>query len=207
MPRRGRPPLRSDDTILDAALRDFATLGYDATSVRALNAELGLSHETITQRFGTKEELFRAAVTHGVHRFVAEFDRELASATPTDDLEHLRATIRAFIIAMSHHPTLGELIHHQGIGDAEREVLMTDIGLSDRLVAAWRLLRRLSAAGLIRHVDLREFWFLVQGGAGPLHFEQLARMFDPVDGPLDREQHIERTTDMIVRAMRNDTHG
>lgn len=207
MPRRGRPPLRSDDTILDVALRDFATLGYDATSVRALNAELGLSHETITQRFGTKEALFRAAVSHGVHRFVAEFDRELESATPADDLERLRATIRAFIVAMSHHPTLGELIHHQGIGDAEREVLMTDIGLSDRLLAVSTLLQRLRADGLIRDIDLREFWFLVQGGAGPLHFEQLARMFDPVDGPLERERHIERTTDMIVRAVRTDTPG
>lgn len=204
MPRRGRPPLRSDDTILDAALRDFAALGYDATSVRALNAELGLSHETITQRFGTKAELFRAAVNHGLHRFVAEFDRELASQTPADDLELMRATIRAFIIVMSHHPALGELIHHQGIGDAEREVLMADIGLGDRLLAASRLLHRLHAAGLIRHVDLREFWFLVQGGAGPLHFDRLAAMFDPVDGPLDRDRHVERTTDMIIRALRAD---
>lgn len=207
MTRRGRPPLRSDDTVLDAALRDFAALGYHATSVRALNAELGLSHETITQRFGTKDELFRAAVTHGVHRFVAEFDRELESCAPADDLERLRATIRALIVAMSHHPALGELIHHQGISDTEREVLMTDIGLGDRLLAASRLLHRLNAAGVIGHVDLREFWFLVQGGAEPLHFQRLAGMFDSVDGPLDRDRHVERMTDMIVRALRTDTPG
>jgi len=35
-------------------------------SVRALNAELGLSHETISKRFGPKLNLFRAAVDYGV---------------------------------------------------------------------------------------------------------------------------------------------
>ena len=38
MTRPGRPPLQSDDTILEVALRSFAKFGYDATSVRALNA-------------------------------------------------------------------------------------------------------------------------------------------------------------------------
>ena len=51
---RGRPRIRQDDEILDAALRAFASQGYDAMSLRSLNAELGLSHGTISQRFGTK---------------------------------------------------------------------------------------------------------------------------------------------------------
>jgi AcrR family transcriptional regulator len=201
---RGRPPLQSNETILEAALTAFATAGYDATSVRALNAELGLSHETITQRFGTKAELYRAAVTHGLHQFVTEFDREIASCAPSDDLELLRATVRAFMIAASHHPTLGELLHHHGIGEAERTVLMTEIGLGERMLVVAMLLQRLHNASLILETTLRELWFLAQGSAAPLHFTALAAMFDPLDGPIDRDGHIERMTDAIMRGLRAD---
>jgi AcrR family transcriptional regulator len=204
MSNRGRPPLQSNETILEAALTAFATLGYDATSVRALNAELGLSHETITQRFGTKGELYRAAVSHGLRQFVTEFDREIASCHPGDDLDRLRATVRAFMIAASHHPTLGELLHHAGIGEAERNVLMTEIGLGDRMLEVALLLQRLYAASLIRQTKLRELWFLTQGSAAPLHFHELARMFDPLDGPIDRDAHILRMTDAIMRSVQLD---
>ena len=205
MPGRGRPPLRSDDTILEAALRAFAAGGYEATSVRALNAELGLSHETITQRFGTKAELYRAAVSHGLHQFVTELDHQIESSAPTSDLELLRATVRAFMVAMSQHPTLGELLHHAGFGETEREVIMSEIGLSDRMVGVASLLQRLRAAGSIREINLRDLWFLAQGAAAPLHFPALAAMFDPVDGPLDPDHHIDRMVDLIVCAMRVDT--
>ncbi|MBU6227946.1 MAG: TetR/AcrR family transcriptional regulator, partial [Acidobacteria bacterium] len=46
-PGRGRPKLHSDEAILEAALRLFATHGYDGTSLRSLNRELGLSHSAI----------------------------------------------------------------------------------------------------------------------------------------------------------------
>jgi AcrR family transcriptional regulator len=198
---RGRPPLQSDETILQAALEAFATFGYAAASVRALNAELGLSHETITQRFGSKAELYQAAVNHGLRQFVAEFDSEIASREPSDDLEQLRATVRAFMIAASHHPTLGELLHHAGIGEAERNVIMTEIGLGDRMLEVAMLLQRLHGAALIRETKLRELWFLTQGSAAPLHFHALAGMFDPLDGPIDRDEHIERMTDAIMRSI------
>jgi AcrR family transcriptional regulator len=204
MSNRGRPPLQSDETILEAALTAFAAFGYAATSVRALNADLGLSHETITKRFGTKTELYRAAVNHGLQIFVAEFDSEIAACEPTDDLERLRAIVRAFMIAASHHPTLGELLHHEGIGPAERDMLMTEIGLGDRMLDVATLLRRLHVDGVIRETKLRDLWFLGQGAAAPLHFHALAAMFDPIDGPIDRDKHIERMTDTIMRGMRVD---
>ena len=204
MSRPGRPPLQSDDTILEVALRSFAKFGYDATSVRALNAELGLSHETITQRFGSKAELYRAAVSRGVHQFVVVFDHEIASRRPNNDLEQLRATVRALMIAMSQHITLGELLNHKGIGASERDTLMTDIGLAERMLEVAGLLHRLQSESLIRDVQLREIWFLAQGATAPLHFDALAQMFDPIDGPIDRELHIERMTDAIMRGMRID---
>ena len=63
--RRGRP--RAEESvdrteILDAALRAFARHGLEGVSVRTLNRELGVSHNLIYQRFGSKDDLWRAAV-------------------------------------------------------------------------------------------------------------------------------------------------
>lgn len=202
MTTRGRPALVSDETILDRALAAFAAAGYAAMSVRALNAELGLSHETVSKRFGPKDELFRAAVQHGVNQFIEDLDRELARARPTDDLELLRATLRAFMVAVSRHPTLGELLHHPSIDEAHRAAITDNAGLADRIVQTAALLHRLRDAGTIRDTQLREVWFLTQGAVTPLHFRALSEMFDPFDGPIDAEQHLDRMTDAIIRGMR-----
>ena len=201
MANRGRPPLLSDEAILEAALRAFANEGYTAMSVRALNAELGLSHETISKRFGAKSELFRAAVGFGLEIFIADFNAEFDADNPTGDLEQLRATVRAFMIAASRNPTLGELMHHEGIDDAERNSLIGDLGIGERITEIASLLVRLHAAGVIRDTKLRELWFLAQGAVGPLHYRALAKMFDPFDGPVDDEELISRMTDAIMRSM------
>ena len=72
---RGRPRLREDHEILQAALEAFARHGYDAMSLRSLNTELGLAHGTINQRFKSKEQLYFAAVDHGFETFIAEIER------------------------------------------------------------------------------------------------------------------------------------
>lgn len=201
MTNRGRPPLLSDEAILDAALSAFAAVGYSAMSVRALNATLGLSHEAVSQRFGTKSELFRAAVHHGVQRFIADFTTEIERRSPTNDLELLRATVSAFIIATSRHPTLGDLLHHESISDDQRMVLVGETGFVERVTDTVALLGRLHSAGHIRKTGIRQLWFLAQGASTPLHFESLSRMFDPFDGPVDPGALIEQMSDAIIRSM------
>jgi AcrR family transcriptional regulator len=62
--RKGRPRTEdapaSLDTILGAALRAFATHGYDRVSPHTLNRELGASHNLLHGRFGSKEALWHA---------------------------------------------------------------------------------------------------------------------------------------------------
>lgn len=204
MPSRGRPPLVSEEAILQGALRAFASSGYEAMSVRALNAELGLSHETISKRFGPKIDLFRAAMRFGVERFVADLDREIEVSGYGDELGRLRSTLRAFMITTSHHPTLGELLHHEGFDDAERAVLLGESGLIDLLTDVAALLDRLHAAGRIRETGLRDLFFLAQGAVAPIRFRSMSRMFDAFDGPVDPDELVDRMTDTLMRSMQVD---
>ncbi|HEY3850842.1 MAG TPA: helix-turn-helix domain-containing protein [Steroidobacteraceae bacterium] len=65
--RRGRPRADAahavpEERVLDLAFRTFAERGYDGTTLRALAKRLGVSHNLLNVRFGTKAELWRRAV-------------------------------------------------------------------------------------------------------------------------------------------------
>lgn len=201
MTNRGRPPLLSEATILEKAFEAFAAKGFDAMSVRALNAELGLSHEAISRRFGPKSELFRSAVAHGIQKVISDFDDEISRLSPANDLERIRATLRAFMVVSSRHPVLGEMLHHESINEAQREVLIGENGLGGLIADTVEVLRRLHKSGTIRLTKIREIWFLAQGAAEPLRFRQFSQMFDPIDGPMNSDEHIDHMVDVIVRGI------
>src|SRR6201987_4879221 len=97
---RGRPKASDSipiEDILDRALTMFATVGYDGMSLRTLNRELGVSHNLIHQRFGTKEELWRAAVDFGFGRLMLHM-QGLFDPTLSDPLEQLRLAVHRFLV-------------------------------------------------------------------------------------------------------------
>ena len=66
----GRPPGATGEAtrseILDAALKAFAEAGFGAMSVRGLTRRLGVSHNLVHHHFGSKQDLWRAALDHGI---------------------------------------------------------------------------------------------------------------------------------------------
>ncbi len=203
---RGRPRIRQDDEILTAALQAFAAQGYDAMSLRSLNARLGLSHGTISQRFGTKERLYFAAIDQGFATFVADIDRRrshlLAAASPADDLADLRATVRAFLGAAHLRPELGRLMNQEGLHDTDRLAYIVDAIMLPMLDTVGGILDRLRRSGRIRPVSTRGLFFLVAHGAeAPYTLTAMSHAFDAVDGPLDPERHADDMTDLILRGV------
>lgn len=77
----GRPPgATGEETrgeILDAALKAFAEAGFSAMSVRELTRRLGVSHNLVHHHFGSKLDLWRAALDHGVGSTASELTRLL----------------------------------------------------------------------------------------------------------------------------------
>src|SRR6266545_8414674 len=62
-PRRHRLNAASrSETILDAAVSLFASTGYEQTRMSAVAARVGVTEPVIFQNFGTKAELFAAAL-------------------------------------------------------------------------------------------------------------------------------------------------
>jgi AcrR family transcriptional regulator len=62
--KRGRRPGPNETRVLiaQAARRQFAELGFDRTSIRSVAAEAGVDPRLVVHFFGTKQQLFLAAV-------------------------------------------------------------------------------------------------------------------------------------------------
>jgi AcrR family transcriptional regulator len=67
----------SRDAVLSAAREQFSRKGYDAATVRAIAAEAGVDPSMINHHFGTKEQLFMAALE-----------------SPVDPKDHIAAVLR-----------------------------------------------------------------------------------------------------------------
>ncbi|MEA2208976.1 MAG: hypothetical protein QOF54_1453 [Solirubrobacteraceae bacterium] len=208
--RTGRP--RAQDApvtveqILDAAFRAFATYGYDGVTVRTLNRELGVSHNLIHQRFGSKQGLWYAAVDRAFRQQITQlataFDPTLAD--PLDQLNH---AIRRFVDYSAEHPELLGLMNIEGRVNSERLDYLYGEYVAPALAPLGRLLEFLHREGRIRPISLRALFFLIaHGAAAPFTLSALARHFDETD-PLDPDQVAEQaalTADVITSGLRLD---
>lgn len=92
----GRPAGTSSqhtrDEILAAALEAFAEAGFEAMSVRELCRRLGVSHNLVHHHFGSKDDLWRAALSHGIGPTVEELAQLLGRAGGSPDPREILRT-------------------------------------------------------------------------------------------------------------------
>lgn len=178
-----------DGAVLDAALEAFATHGYQGTSVRELTRELGVSHNFLHQRFGSKERLWYAAVSHAftlVAADLAALEREMDASA--DDLAWLRAAMVRFVASMSQRPALLRIIAVEATAPGPRLDHLYDSYIDPVRAFGGQVLERLEAEGRVRTSDVAIVYFLMtHGAAGPLALPALAERFGEVVDPTDPE--------------------
>jgi AcrR family transcriptional regulator len=60
---RGRPPAFDRDTVLEHAMQVFWTAGYDGASIPMLTEAMRISAQSLYAAFGSKEALYREAIS------------------------------------------------------------------------------------------------------------------------------------------------
>jgi AcrR family transcriptional regulator len=104
-PRVRRSPEEARRTILDAALRLFASAGPDAVGLKEVAKEAGVSHALVTHYFGTYDALVEEAFGEHTRRVRAETIAriaELSSGGPRAWIEHASTQLN--------HPLYGRLV-------------------------------------------------------------------------------------------------
>ena len=202
--RRGRPKIHEDAAILDAALREFAVKGYDGTSLRSLNSELGLSHGTINMRFGSKDQLYLEAVDHGFSALLADTKRIIdAAPLPDDPLEELRVRFRAFLLASAERPFLNRLVNNEGVNPSPLLDHIFDAFIRPSTRPTQRLMQRLVEEGVLAPHSQRSILFLLAHGASAVFsLAALAAKYDDIDGPVDVTAFVEETATILVNGLR-----
>jgi TetR/AcrR family transcriptional regulator len=186
--RPGRPPsdapVPTSDQILERGLEAFAELGYEAVSVRQLNARLDMGQTFIHDRFGSKEAFWTAVVDHAIEHITQEVGTALGREGE-DDVDRLIAGVRAFHQAAAHHPHLTRLVDYEAARESPRlEYLYRLMGpLND---AARPVFERLVRQGKIRDVPWYLFHFAVTKPLAMYSQAPLARLFGR---PEDADDH------------------
>jgi TetR/AcrR family transcriptional regulator len=191
----------SNGRLLDAALEAFAEHGYDGTSVRELARALGVSHNLIPQRVGTKAELWRSAVDHGFGQLALVFASEMQDDFGDDDLGRLRAIVVRFVEANAARPALLRIITQEASSQGPRFDYLFDTYIDPFRIFGADLMSRLAASGKLRTDSVAlMYFFMTHGAGGPLAMPAIAQRFgnavDPSD-PAAVRDHARRAVDVL----------
>lgn len=99
--------VRTKDAILDAALTHFAERGFEAASLREIGETAGATHPMITYHFGSKDDLWRAAVRKMFERIgkeVVEPAREIVKDPDQNPLQYVKEILVRYVGYCARHP-------------------------------------------------------------------------------------------------------
>lgn len=164
--------------LLPLALEAFADMGYEGASMRDLCRRLGVSHNLLHQRFGSKDGLWHAAVDHGFRALASDLVVESGASEVDDDLERLRFLMIRWIEITAGSPALAKIINQEATTGGPRLDYMFDNYIRPVTRTISRFLSKLEGEGRVRHLDAGTWHFLVVHGAGgPLALRALAERF------------------------------
>jgi TetR/AcrR family transcriptional regulator len=92
--REQQRALETRDTILRAALAEFADKGYDGASIRAIADRTELQHQLITYHFKTKEILWKAVAGHVFERIRTLWDERAPEGSNMTPIGRVREQYR-----------------------------------------------------------------------------------------------------------------
>jgi AcrR family transcriptional regulator len=107
-PPLNRNPDRTRRRLLQAAIRLFSERGYHGASVDQIVSAARINKRMVYHYFGSKEEIYRAALVSVYNRIVAvEFHATESESTPHEQLAHL---LRSYFAFLDENPEFTRLI-------------------------------------------------------------------------------------------------
>jgi AcrR family transcriptional regulator len=135
------------EDLLDAALLEFATHGFDGASTREVARKAGWHQPQINYHFASKEALWKAAVDKLFAELTVETE-ELFSAPPADLPGAFAKGIRSFVAFSARRPELFRIMSLESTADSDRLDWIVERHIRPRFeitCAAWERLRATGA--------------------------------------------------------------
>jgi TetR/AcrR family transcriptional regulator len=175
--RRTRADIR--DALLESALVEFGTKGFDGASTRAIAARVEAHQPQINYHFESKTALWTAAVEHLFGLLREAMDGVIPAKLTGVEVPTLAAGfaegIRRFVRFAAEHPELNQIMVHEGTAPSDRLTWMTETHVKPFFKGtrpAWQALRDAGVAAPIGH----EVLYYVLVGAASLPYVNAAEV-------------------------------
>lgn len=154
--KRGRPKQTKDGNsnrtlILESALKEFATNGFEGTKISDIAARAGVVTPAVHYHFKSKDELWMAAIEHSFDVLQKNSDLRLdGTLQDLDDLSLLRVLVRQFIRYTVHYPEHPRIILLEGMRGTARSEWLIEKFITPLHGQYKELFDRLQASGVIK---------------------------------------------------------
>jgi AcrR family transcriptional regulator len=166
-PAAGLAPVSTRERLLIAARRQFATVGYQETSMTSIGAEAEVTGQNLYFYFDSKAALLRAVLVRGTHALWLELDAALETAA--DPAAALRSVVAGYVRLSRDWAGLRvDLVGEPGLAEefrgAQREYVAEWVALLRQVRPELSLAeaRALVQITLTTASDLPRIWHLAQ---------------------------------------------
>ncbi|MGI5254303.1 TetR/AcrR family transcriptional regulator [Actinacidiphila glaucinigra] len=170
-----------ESEILRRGLDTFAELGYAGTTMRELARRLGVSHNFVHERYGSKDDFWRAVVDFALRDAQPTLDRLLAECR--DDDERLRSVIVHLYRLAANDSAMNRLLSDESTRDSTRLDHLHQRFIKPFWDSVEPVVDSLMAAGRIPRVPAHILYFAVTGPALALAQDPIADRLDPDNLP------------------------
>ncbi len=171
-PGAGTPAVPGEESILQRGLEAFAELGYEHASARELARRLGVSHNFINDRYGSKLAFWRAVMDSALEAQLAR----LPQLDPSlDDAEWLRQFITSFYRSAVDTSRIDRIMLDELSRDTERLDYLYERYIGPTLQLMVPSIERLVASGRIAPIPMDVLFFAVVPPVAGIVEEPLAR--------------------------------
>ncbi|MGD0883004.1 MAG: TetR/AcrR family transcriptional regulator [Acidimicrobiales bacterium] len=165
--RRARTDIR--EALLQSALVEFGTKGFDGASTLAIARRVEAHQPQINYHFRSKEILWTTAVDYLFGLLAEALDGVLPADTTGLGVPELAAMfangIRRFVGFVAEHPELNQIMVHEGTAASDRLTWMTETHVKpvfETIRATWQPLRD---AGVAAPIDPEHLFYVLVGAA------------------------------------------
>lgn len=180
---RGRPSRKTRgggvtrETILEAALKEFAECGYEGATTASIARRVRVTQPLIHYHFGSKEALWRATIESifaKLAKQIGETEGKISGMGPAATFLTLTYSFIDFAVA---NPEFARIVHNEGVAPTKRLEWMVDTHLRPIYTRWAGYFEHAKSAGLLKDIPVPFMVTALLGG--------LAQFFDLA--PLIRE--------------------
>ncbi|MET7751085.1 TetR/AcrR family transcriptional regulator [Micromonospora sp. NPDC005367] len=207
--RKQRRPVRTrapqvdltDSEVLRHGLDFFSDLGYAGGSVREFAKRLGVNHNFINDRFGSKHNFWQAVVDYALEDLRAPL--AVAFEVDADDAEKLEMVVRTFYSVAANVPQMNRILAAECVLNSERVDYIYSKYTASLLERVEPIAERLMESGRMPRIPIDVLFTALSGPALALTQSEIARRLGraPQPSAAEWEQLTDCLTELVLRGL------